>query len=51
MTQDAFEVGKNLAEKALEEGINAVVFDRGGYKFHGRIKALAEGARQGGLNF
>lgn len=44
-------VGKLLAEKANAAGINSVVFDRNGYKYHGRIKALAEGAREGGLNF
>jgi len=44
-------VGKNLAEKAIGAGIKAVVFDRGGYLYHGRVKALAEGAREGGLQF
>lgn len=44
-------VGKAVAEKALEKGINNVVFDRGGYKYHGRVKALAEAARESGLNF
>jgi large subunit ribosomal protein L18 len=44
-------VGKLLAERATQAGIKAVVFDRGGYKFHGRIKALADGAREGGLSF
>lgn len=43
--------GKLLAERALEKGIEAVVFDRGGYKYHGRVKAFAEGAREGGLKF
>jgi len=43
--------GKLLAERAREEGITAVVFDRGGYKYHGRVKAFAEGAREGGLEF
>jgi len=47
----AKEVGKLLAKKAAEKGIKAVVFDRGGYAYHGRVKALAEGAREGGLNF
>lgn len=47
----AFEVGKILAKKALKSGIKKVVFDRGGYKYHGRVKALAEGAREGGLRF
>jgi len=44
-------VGKALATKAVSAGITNVVFDRSGYLFHGRIKALAEGAREGGLNF
>lgn len=44
-------VGEFLAQKALEKKIKKVVFDRNGYKYHGRVKALAEGARQGGLNF
>lgn len=43
--------GKALAERAREQGIEAVVFDRGGYKYHGRVKAFAEGAREGGLEF
>lgn len=45
------EVGKAIAKMAIENGINSVVFDRGGYLYHGRIKALAEGAREGGLQF
>lgn len=44
-------VGKLVAERAKEQGINQVVFDRGGYKYHGRVKALAEGSREGGLDF
>ncbi len=44
-------VGELLAEKAKEKGISMVVFDRGGYKYHGKIKALADGARTGGLDF
>ena len=44
-------VGKMVAEKALEKGIKAVVFDRGGYIYHGRVAALAEGAREAGLEF
>ncbi|MDO1448470.1 50S ribosomal protein L18 [Rhodocytophaga aerolata] len=44
-------VGKKLAEKAVSNGISTVVFDRGGYLFHGKVKALAEGAREGGLKF
>jgi len=45
------EVGKMIAKKAIENKIEKVVFDRGGFIFHGRIKALAEGAREGGLKF
>ncbi|WP_342647501.1 50S ribosomal protein L18 [Mucilaginibacter sp. CSA2-8R] len=44
-------VGKLIAEKAMAAGINAVVFDRNGYLYHGRVKQLAEGAREGGLQF
>jgi large subunit ribosomal protein L18 len=44
-------VGKLLAERATKAGITAVVFDRGGFKYHGRVKALADGAREGGLSF
>jgi large subunit ribosomal protein L18 len=44
-------VGQKLAEKAAGNGIKEVIFDRGGYLYHGRIKALAEGAREGGLKF
>jgi len=47
----AREIGKTIAKKALDLGIKDVVFDRGGYLYHGRIKELAEGAREGGLNF
>lgn len=47
----AFSVGELLARKALEAGIKQVTFDRGGYRYHGRVKALAEGARKGGLVF
>ena len=43
------QVGKNIAAKALEKGITEVVFDRGGFVYHGRVKALADGAREGGL--
>ena len=45
----ANKVGKMIAEKALAKGIKTVVFDRGGYVYHGRVKALADGAREGGL--
>lgn len=44
-------VGQMIAEKAKAAGITDVVFDRGGYVYHGRVAALAEGAREGGLNF
>lgn len=47
----SFEAGKSLAEKALEKGIKEVVFDRNGYRYHGRVKNFADGARDGGLNF
>lgn len=48
-TQLAFAVGEAVAEKAIKSGIETVVFDRGGYLFHGRVKAVAEGAKKGGL--
>jgi len=47
----ASEVGKLIAERAVKAGIKDVVFDRGGYKYHGRVKALAEAAREAGLSF
>jgi large subunit ribosomal protein L18 len=47
----ATEVGKLIAERALAAGVTEVVFDRGGYLFHGRVKALADAAREGGLSF
>lgn len=47
----ATEVGKLVAERAKDAGVSAVVFDRGGYKYHGRIKALADAAREAGLEF
>jgi large subunit ribosomal protein L18 len=50
-TEQAIAVGKLIAEKAKASGIEAVVFDRGGYRYHGRVRSLAEGAREGGLNF
>lgn len=50
-TDKAKEVGKLIAEKALQKKIKEVIFDRGGYKYHGRVKALAQGAREGGLKF
>lgn len=49
--QTAFEVGKAIAKKASEKKIDKVVFDRGGIVFHGRVKSLADGAREGGLQF
>jgi len=49
--EHAFAAGKLLAERAKSNGIEAVVFDRGGYKYHGRVKAFADGAREGGLKF
>lgn len=50
-TEQAREVGKLLAANALKAGLERCVFDRGGYLYHGRVKALAEGAREGGLRF
>jgi large subunit ribosomal protein L18 len=47
----AKQIGISLAKSAIEKGIKDVVFDRGGYIYHGRVKAVAEGAREGGLNF
>jgi large subunit ribosomal protein L18 len=47
----AVQVGKKIAERAIAKGIKQVVFDRGGYIYHGRIKALADAAREGGLEF
>jgi len=49
--EKAFETGKMLAEKALKLNVKNIVFDRGGYLYHGRVKAFADGARAGGLNF
>jgi large subunit ribosomal protein L18 len=50
-TEVAALVGKAIAEKALKAGIETISFDRGGYLYHGRVKSLAEGAREGGLKF
>lgn len=50
-TEKSREIGKILAKKALEKKVTEVVFDRGKCKYHGRVKALAEGAREGGLKF
>ena len=44
-------MGKLIAQRAVEKGIKEVAFDRGGYKYHGRVKALADAAREGGLSF
>ena len=49
--EQAKQVGKMIAQKAIEAGINTVVFDRNGYLYHGRVKSLAEAAREGGLKF
>ncbi|MDA0183561.1 50S ribosomal protein L18 [Solirubrobacter phytolaccae] len=49
--EQATEAGKLLATRAKDAGIDTAVFDRGGYQYHGRVKALAEGAREGGLSF
>lgn len=50
-TEQAARVGELLGRRALEAGVKKVVFDRGGYKYHGRVKALADGARKAGLEF
>lgn len=50
-TEKAREVGKLVAERAKDAGVDSIVFDRNGYLYHGRIKSLAEGAREGGLKF
>jgi len=49
--EQALQVGKLLAKRAIEKKVSEVAFDRAGYKYHGRVKALAEGAREAGLNF
>ena len=49
--ETAKEAGKLLAQKAKKAGVEQVIFDRGGYRYHGRVKAFAEGAREGGLEF
>ena len=50
-SEQAVQVGKSIALRALEMNVSDVAFDRAGYKYHGRVKALAEGAREAGLNF
>jgi large subunit ribosomal protein L18 len=50
-TERAAAVGKAVAERAKEKGVELVVFDRGGYKYHGRVRALADAAREAGLGF
>jgi large subunit ribosomal protein L18 len=50
-TEKSSQVGKTIAERAKAAGITRVVFDRGGYQYHGRVKAVADGAREGGLEF
>ena len=50
-TKRAAEVGKRVAARAKETGVSKIVFDRAGYRYHGRVKALADGAREGGLEF
>lgn len=50
-TDKAAKIGEMLAEKAKESGIKEIIFDRGGFKYHGRVKAVAEGLRKGGLKF
>lgn len=50
-SQQAARVGQLVAKRALDKGLKTVVFDRGGYPYHGRVKALADGAREGGLEF
>ena len=50
-TEQAKSVGKLIAEKAIESGVTSVVFDRNGYLYHGRVKSLADAAREGGLKF
>lgn len=50
-TDAAFEVGKKMADESIKKKIKEVVFDRGGYRYHGRVKRLAEGLREGGIKF
>ena len=50
-TDSAYQIGKLIAQRAIEQGVNKVVFDRNGFLYHGRVKALSDGAREGGLEF
>ena len=50
-TNAATEIGKRIADKAIKEGVKVVAFDRSGYRYHGRVKALADSARENGLTF
>lgn len=50
-TEVAFEIGKKIGKTAIDKGIKEITFDRGGYRYHGRVKALADGARKAGLKF
>jgi large subunit ribosomal protein L18 len=50
-SEGAKKVGEAIAKRAIEQGVKAVVFDRGGFRYHGRVASLAEGAREGGLEF
>ncbi len=49
--KDAYKIGQEMAKKALAQDIKSILFDRSGYKYHGQVKAVAEGAREGGLQF
>ena len=49
--KDAYKIGEEMAKKALAQNIKSIVFDRSGYKYHGQVKAVSEGARKGGLQF
>jgi len=50
-TEVAFEIGKKIGQTAIDKGIKEITFDRGGYRYHGRVKSLAEGVRKAGLKF
>ncbi len=49
--EDAYKIGEEMAKKALAQNIKSILFDRSGYKYHGQVKAVADGARKGGLQF